>query len=113
MKTLFQKIADKEIPAQIIFEDDQCFAIRDIHPQAPTHFLVIPRKVIPKLSMASSEDQALLGHLLYVAAQIAHTEGVSEEGFRVVINNGESAGQTVFHLHIHVMGGRSFSWPAG
>ena len=113
MKTLFEKIAAKEIPAEIIFEDDHCFAIKDIRPQAPSHFLVIPRKVIPKLSQASQHDKELLGHLLLSCTEIAKKLGLDEEGFRVVINNGEMAGQTVFHLHLHVLGGRPLSWPPG
>jgi histidine triad (HIT) family protein len=112
-KTLFQKIADKEIPADIIHEDEHCFVIRDIRPQAPEHVLVIPRKVIPKLSDASSEDKNLLGHLLLTARDMAQKAGISENGYRVVINNGELAGQTVFHLHFHVLGGRPLSWPPG
>ncbi|MEZ4814759.1 MAG: histidine triad nucleotide-binding protein [Bdellovibrionota bacterium] len=112
-KTLFEKIADKEIPAEILYEDENCFVIRDIRPQAPQHFLVIPRKVIPKLSDAQSEDKELLGHLLLVSQKMAKQFGLDEEGFRVVINNGELAGQTVFHLHIHVLGGRPLSWPPG
>jgi len=113
MKTLFEKIAAKEIPAEIIYEDDHCFAIKDIRPQAPSHFLVIPRKVIPKLSQASQQDKELLGHLLLSCTEIAKKLGLDEEGFRVVINNGEMAGQTVFHLHLHVLGGRPLSWPPG
>jgi histidine triad (HIT) family protein len=112
-KTIFQKIVDKEIPAKILFEDEHCFAIQDIRAQAPHHFLVIPRKVITKLSEASLEDKALLGHLMLVCAQLAKKEGIADEGFRVVINNGELAGQTVFHLHLHVLGGRPLSWPPG
>jgi histidine triad (HIT) family protein len=113
MKTLFEKIADKEIPAEIFFQDEHCFAIKDIRPQAPNHLLVIPRKVIPKLSDATTEDQALLGHLLLVCSEIAKKVGSSEEGFRVVINNGEFGGQTVPHLHLHILGGRPLSWPPG
>ncbi|MGB2247313.1 MAG: histidine triad nucleotide-binding protein [Alcanivorax sediminis] len=109
--TLFSKIIDREIPADIIFEDDQCLAFRDINPQAPTHFLVIPKKPIPKLSDAVAEDQALLGHLLLVASQVAKQEGLDD--FRLNVNNGAGASQTVFHLHVHVLGGRPFSWPPG
>ena len=112
MKTLFQKIADKEIKAEIIYEDSECFAIRDIHPQAPTHVLVIPRKPIDRLANASVEDKALLGHLLLSCAEVARAAGLGE-GCRVVINNGELAGQSVFHLHLHVLGGRPLSWPPG
>ncbi|KGD64551.1 HIT family protein [Alcanivorax nanhaiticus] len=109
--TLFSKIIDREIPADIIYEDDQCLAFRDINPQAPTHFLVIPKKPIAKLSDAEVEDQALLGHLLLIASQVARDEGL--EDFRLNVNNGAGASQTVFHLHVHVLGGRSFSWPPG
>ncbi len=112
-KTLFERIIAKEIPADIIHEDELCFAIRDIRPQAPQHFLVIPRKVIPKLSESERADKELLGHLLLVCQELAAKLGLSEEGFRVVINNGELAGQTVFHLHMHVLGGRPLSWPPG
>lgn len=110
-ETLFSKIIDREIPADIIFEDDQCLAFRDINPQAPTHFLVIPKKPIPKLSDAEEADQALLGHLLLVASRVAEQEGL--EDFRLNVNNGAGASQTVFHLHVHVLGGRAFSWPPG
>ena len=110
-ETLFSKINDREIPADIIYEDEQCLAFRDINPQAPVHFLVIPKKPIPKLSDATEEDQALLGHLLLVGNQVAAREGL--EDFRVNVNNGASASQAVFHLHVHVMGGRPFNWPPG
>ena len=110
-KTLFQKIADREIPAQIVHEDEHCFAIRDINPQAPLHLLVIPRKLIPKLSDADAADQALLGHLLLVGKQLALAAGHAD--FRLNINNGAGAGQSVFHLHVHVLGGRMFKWPPG
>ncbi len=110
-ETIFSKIIDREIPADIIYEDDQCLAFRDINPQAPTHFLVIPKKPIAKLSDAGGEDKELLGHLLLVAGQVAAEEGL--EDFRLNVNNGAGASQTVFHLHVHVLGGRSFSWPPG
>lgn len=110
-KTLFSRIIDKEIPAAILFEDELCIAFKDIHPQAPVHFLVVPRKPIPRLSEAASVDHAVLGHLMLKAAQVARAQGL--EDFRVVINSGESAGQTVFHLHLHVLGGRSLHWPPG
>lgn len=112
-KTLFEKIAAKEIPADIVYEDEHCFVIRDIRPQAPQHMLVIPRKVIPKLSDSQSTDKELLGHLLLVSQEMAKKAGLEEEGFRVVINNGQMAGQTVFHLHLHVLGGRPLAWPPG
>ncbi|MBM7334639.1 MAG: histidine triad nucleotide-binding protein [Alcanivorax sp.] len=110
-ETIFSKIIDREIPADIVYEDDQCLAFKDINPQAPTHFLVIPRKPIPKLSDADQEDKELLGHLLLVAGQVAREQGL--EDFRLNVNNGAGASQTVFHLHVHVLGGRPFSWPPG
>ncbi len=110
--TIFTKIINKEIPADIIYEDSECLAFRDINSQAPLHFLVIPRKNIPKLSDAAVADQALLGHLLLVAGKVAEEQGTGD-AFRLVINNGKEAGQEVFHLHIHVMAGRHFSWPPG
>ncbi len=110
--TLFGKIIRREIPADIVYEDDQCLAFRDISPQAPTHILVIPKKAIPKLSEAKSEDKALLGHLLFIVSDIAREQKL-ENGYRVVINTGEEAGQTVFHLHLHLLGGRGLGWPPG
>lgn len=109
--TLFTKIINREIPADIVYEDDLCLAFRDINPQAPTHVLLIPKKPIPKLSDATPADHALLGHLLIKVEAVAEQLGLS--GFRVVINNGEEAGQTVFHLHLHILGGRSMAWPPG
>jgi len=112
MATIFEKIIAREIPADILHEDEHCIAIRDIDPQSPTHFLVIPKQVIPRIGEAGQEDQALLGHLLLVAGKIARAEDL-EKGFRVVINNGSEGGETVPHLHIHVLGGRQMSWPPG
>lgn len=109
--TIFGKIINREIPADIIHEDDQALAFRDVNPQAPVHFLVIPKKPIPKLSDATEEDQALLGHLLLVANRVAKEQGL--EDFRLNVNNGAGASQTVFHLHVHVLGGRPFAWPPG
>ena len=111
-KTLFEKIIAREIPADIVFEDDQCIAFRDINPQAPMHVLVCPKKPLPMLSGAQSEDSSLLGHLLVAAATIAAREGYGD-AFRVAINNGAAVGQSVFHLHLHVLGGRHFTWPPG
>ncbi|MEZ4466577.1 MAG: histidine triad nucleotide-binding protein [bacterium] len=111
MATIFKRILDGEIPADVVYEDDRCLAFRDIHPAAPTHILVIPRKEIARVDAAEAEDEALLGHLLRVAGQVAKAEGLA--GFRLVINNGAAAGQTVFHLHVHVIGGRSLAWPPG
>ena len=110
-ETLFSKIIKREIPADIIYEDDDALAFRDINAQAPVHFLVIPKKPIAKLSDAADEDQALLGYLLLVANKVAAQEGLTD--FRLNVNNGAGASQTVFHLHIHVLGGRPFSWPPG
>ncbi|MFG6097986.1 histidine triad nucleotide-binding protein [Leptothoe sp. ISB3NOV94-8A] len=110
--TIFSKIIRKEIPADIVYEDDLCLAFRDISPQAPTHILVIPKKPIPKLSDAVVEDKELLGHMLLTVKEIADAEGLSN-GYRVVINTGQDGGQTVFHLHMHLLGGRSLAWPPG
>jgi histidine triad (HIT) family protein len=110
-KTLFQKIADREIPSELIYEDDRCVAFRDIHPAAPTHVLVVPRKPIPRADAIGPEDEALVGHLFVVARQIAEAEGLSD--YRLVMNNGEGAGQSVFHIHLHLLAGRAFAWPPG
>lgn len=109
--TLFEKIIAREIPADIVHEDDLCIAFRDIQPQAPTHVLVVPKKAIAKVSDATPSDEPLLGHLLTTAARVAEAEGL--DGFRLVVNNGASAGQSVFHIHVHVLGGRSLNWPPG
>jgi histidine triad (HIT) family protein len=111
--TLFERIIQGEVPAQIIYEDDQCVAIRDINPQAPTHVLVIPKKVIPRLGEATPSDESLLGHLLLTAAEVAKREGLAENGYRVVVNQGWQAGESVPHLHVHVLGGRQLKWPPG
>jgi len=111
--TIFTKIINRDLPADIVYEDDLCLAFRDINPVAPVHILVIPKKVITGLEEAKGEDHAILGHLLIKATEIARTEGLEEGGYRVVINNGEEAGQSVFHLHLHLLGGRPFSWPPG
>ena len=110
--TLYEKIISKEIPADIIYEDDISIVIKDISPQAPTHLLIIPKKVIPKLSDATKEDQEVLGHLMLLAGKIADKLGL-DETFRLVINNGAKAGQSVFHLHLHLLSGRSLNWPPG
>ena len=111
--TLFERIIAREIPATIVHEDDRTIVLRDIHPQAPVHLLVIPKKPLARLNEASEEDEALLGHLLRVAAKAARLEGLGATGFRVVINNGPDAGETVPHLHVHVLGGRALHWPPG
>jgi histidine triad (HIT) family protein len=110
--TIFKKIIDKEIPAKIVYEDDRCLAFEDIAPQAPTHVLVIPKKEIPSLAHATAEDEALLGHLMLVAAKVAQDRGL-DGGFRVVTNAGPDGGQSVDHLHLHVLGGRQLAWPPG
>ncbi len=112
MSTLFSKIIKREIPADIIYEDELCLAFRDINPQAPTHVLIIPRQEMAKLADAKVADQALLGHLLLAANKIARQLGV-ENAFRLVVNNGAEAGQSVFHLHVHLLAGRPFHWPPG
>ena len=112
-KTLFQKIADGEIPAEIVFEDDQCVCFRDINPQAPVHLLLVPKKPIPRIAEADAEDQELLGHLMARVREIAAQEGIAEDGFRVVINNGPHGGEEVPHLHIHLLAGRKMTWPPG
>ncbi|MCG8379966.1 MAG: histidine triad nucleotide-binding protein [Proteobacteria bacterium] len=111
-ETLFSKIINKEIPADIVYEDDLCLAFKDINPQAPLHVLIIPKKPIPRIVDAEQSDQELLGHLLLKAGEIAKQEGY-ENAFRLNINNGEGAGQTVFHLHVHLLAGRNFVWPPG
>lgn len=110
---LFCRILGKEIPAELVHQDDAAIVIRDINPQAPTHLLVIPREHIESLNDASQRDEALLGHLLRIAARVANAEGLVEGGYRTVINNGVGAGQSVFHLHVHVLGGRPLHWPPG
>ncbi len=110
--TIFGKVIRREIPADIVYEDDHCLAFRDINPQAPLHVLVIPKEPVDMLSSADEQHQAMLGHLLLTAAKVARQEGHGE-GFRLVVNNGAKAGQTVFHLHVHVLAGRAMSWPPG
>ncbi len=112
--TIFKKIIDKEIPADIVFEDDICLAFRDISPQAPTHILLIPKKEIRSMNdIDKGQDKEILGHLMVAAHQIAKDENLGEEGYRIVINTNENGGQTVYHLHIHILGGRSLQWPPG
>jgi histidine triad (HIT) family protein len=111
-ENIFQKIIARKIPAAIVYEDDQCLAFRDVNPQAPIHVLIIPRKVIATHDEVTAEDEQMLGHLHTVAAKLAHQLGIAE-GYRLVINCKEPAGQTVPHLHMHLLGGRSFNWPPG
>ena len=111
--TLFEKIIAREIPADIIYEDDLVLAFNDINPKAPTHVLVIPKKPIPRIAEAEPEDHQVLGHLLLKAREIAGELGLHETGFRLVINNGKDAGESVPHLHLHILGGRAMTWPPG
>lgn len=113
MKTVFQKIIDREIPAKLAHEDEFCIALHDINPQAPVHVLVIPKKPLARIAEASAADQALLGHLLLTASTLAKNLGVAESGFRIVINNGRDGGETVPHLHVHLLGRRPLGWPPG
>lgn len=110
--TIFQKIIDRQISADIVYEDELSLAFRDIHPQAPTHVLIIPKRRIPSLAMATDEDAALLGHLLLVARTLAGQLGL-RNGYRTVINSGPDGGQSVDHLHVHLLGGRGLGWPPG
>ena len=112
-KTLFEKIAAREIPAKIVYEDDLVLAIHDVKPQAPTHVLIVPKKPIPRIAEAAADDHRVLGHLLIKAAEIAKKLGLEKSGFRLVINNGPDAGESVPHLHCHILGGRAMSWPPG
>ena len=110
---IFAKILRGEIPADVVYEDDRCLAFRDIEPQAPTHVLIIPKAPIARLGDAGEDERDVLGHLMWAAGEVARREGLVEDGFRTVINHGARACQTVFHLHVHVLGGRDFNWPPG
>jgi histidine triad (HIT) family protein len=112
-KSVFEKIIAREIPADIVYEDDLVLAFRDIHPQAPVHILIIPKKPVVRIGLAGPEDQALLGHLLLKAPEVARRAGVAESGYRLVFNNGRDAGEAVPHLHCHLLGGRALAWPPG
>jgi histidine triad (HIT) family protein len=111
--TLFEKIVARQIPAKIAYEDDLVLAFHDIQPQAPTHVLIVPKKPIPRIAQAGTDDQALLGHLLLKAAEVASLVGLKEGGYRLVINNGRDGGESVPHLHCHILGGRPMTWPPG
>jgi histidine triad (HIT) family protein len=111
-ETIFSKIIRREIPADIVYEDDLALAFKDVNPQAPVHILVIPKKPIPRLADAESEDDALLGHLLLTVKHVAEQAGLTN-GYRLVINTGPDGGQTVYHLHLHILGGRQMTWPPG
>jgi len=112
-KTLFEKIAAREIPAKIVYEDDLVMAFQDVKPHAPTHILIVPKKPIPRIAEAQPDDHQVLGHLLLKATEVAKKEGLEKSGFRLVINNGPDAGESVPHLHCHILGGRSLGWPPG
>ena len=112
MSTIFEKIINREIPYEILYEDEVCIAIRDVNPQAPIHVLVIPKKLISRIANAEEGDSETIGHLLLVAKKVAQMEEL-EQGFRIVINNGSDGGETVPHLHVHVLGGRQMNWPPG
>jgi histidine triad (HIT) family protein len=112
-KTLFEKIRDREIPAEILHEDEDCLVFRDISPQAPVHVLVVPKRVIARVGAATPEDAELLGRLLLVAGAVARQLGIADSGFRLVINHGEDGGESVPHLHVHLLGGRPLGWPPG
>lgn len=110
---IFEKIIAREIPAAIVYEDDLVLAFRDVNPQAPTHVLLVPKKSIPRLAAATPSDHKLLGHLLLKAAEVADKLGLAAGGYRLVINNGPNGGETVPHLHVHILGGRPMTWPPG
>jgi histidine triad (HIT) family protein len=112
-KTLFEKLIAKEIPSEVVYEDDLVFAFKDIKPGAPTHILIVPKKAIPRIAEASPDDHKVLGHLLLKAAEVARQAGLEQNGYRLVINNGPDAGESVPHLHLHILGGRHLSWPPG
>lgn len=112
-KTVFEKIVTREIPAEIVFEDDLVLAVRDISPKAPTHVLIFPKKPVPRIAEATSEDHKMLGHLLLKAAEVASKVGLKQSGYRLVINNGPDGGESVPHLHCHILGGRHMAWPPG
>ena len=112
-RTLFEKIAAREIPAAIVYEDELVLGIRDINPQAPTHLLLFPKKVIPRIAEAGPEDGKMIAHLLSKAAEVAEKAGLAKDGYRLVINNGPNGGETIPHLHVHILGGRRMQWPPG
>ena len=113
MSTIFTKIINKEIPADIVYEDDICLAFKDINAQAPVHLLVIPKKEIESMATVEDSDKEILGHLMLKASQIAEEQGLSESGYRLVANTNGDGGQSVYHLHIHILGGRKLTWPPG
>lgn len=112
-KSLFEKIIEREIPAEIVYEDDEVLAFKDINPQAPVHLLVIPKKRYDRIADVPEKEKNLVGHLLITAAKVAQESGLKESGYRIAINNGKDGGESVPHLHVHVLGGRALSWPPG
>jgi histidine triad (HIT) family protein len=112
-KSVFEKIVDREIPASIVYEDDLVLAFKDINPQAPVHAVIVPKRNIPRIAEAKPDDHKLIGHLMLKAAEVAKELGLAETGYRLVINNGPNGGETVPHLHCHILGGRPMSWPPG
>jgi histidine triad (HIT) family protein len=113
MSSIFTKIIKREIPAAIVYEDDECIAFRDIDQKAPVHILLVPRKEIPSLDQVTENDKTLLGHLMVKASEIAKAEGISDSGYRVVVNTNKEGGQEVYHIHMHILGGRQMTWPPG
>ena len=113
MSSIFTKIIKREIPAAIVYEDDECIAFRDIDPKAPVHILLVPKKEIPSLAQVTENDKTLLGHLMVKASEIAKAEGISDSGYRVVVNTNKEGGQEVYHIHMHILGGRQMTWPPG
>jgi histidine triad (HIT) family protein len=111
--TIFKKIIDKEIPAKLVHEDDLCLAFHDIQAQAPTHILLIPKKEIRSMADVTKADENLLGHMMVVASKIAAEQGLAKDGYRLVVNTGDNGGQSVMHLHVHILGGRPMQWPPG
>ena len=111
--TIFTKIINRELPAKIVYEDEKCLAFRDINPQAPVHVLLIPKVEIPTMNDVKDSDAGILGYLMTVAPKIAAQEGIADDGYRLVVNTNENAGQTVFHIHLHILGGRELGWPPG
>lgn len=113
MSTIFSQIINREIPADIVYEDESCLAFRDINPQAPVHVLLIPKKEIVSMADLEPGDEQILGHLMFKASEVASTLGLAETGYRLVVNTNQDAGQSVFHLHVHILGGRKLTWPPG
>lgn len=113
MSSIFTRIINREIPAAIVYEDDECIAFRDIDPKAPVHILLVPKKEIPSLAEVTERDKSLLGYLLLKASDIARDHGVSDSGYRIVINTNKEGGQEVYHIHLHILGGRQMNWPPG